>query len=409
MEVLSALWVLLCLSFCTLFLSLAWSVHYVITRTHIPPGICQPRKMQFITICMLLGRRLAVLLEKLGICHRYKTWRFFFKGIPPRKSSELVIKDLLFNGVTVRVYWPQTLPSGDTRGMVFVPGGFGMSGGIQAYERMCRFIARESNTVVVSVGFRLAPEHPYPTQILDCYTATVHFLKNAKEYKVDPNRVTIGGDSSGATFAAVVCQKLATVRDLPRPRAQILLYPYCQMLDFNLPSYQQNQSVPLLFKKRSVKLGVRYLTGTKGNVEGVMRNAHVPEELRVKYQKWVCADHIPDEFKARGYVPVEPAPFSKELYGLMEEGLKPESSPLLAEDEVIRQLPETFLLTCEYDVLRDDGLLYKKRLQDNHVAVTWHHLKDGFHGIMSGIDCGALEFSNARSNLQHVVRFLERL
>ncbi|XP_042300357.1 arylacetamide deacetylase-like 3, partial [Sceloporus undulatus] len=200
-----------------------------------------------------------------------------------------------------------------------------------------------------------------------------------------------------------------TRKDLPKLRAQILLYPYVQIMDFNLPSYQQNHAIPLLFKKFAVNHGCRYMTGEKINVEEIIKSAHVPEDFWVKYKKWISADNIPAEFKVRGYEPVAPAPFSEELYELFKDGLQAMFSPLLAADEIVCQLPETFLVTCEYDILRDDGLLYKKRLEDSGVPVTWHHIEDGVHGMTFTIDYGVLEFLNARITLQHLVKFLGRL
>ncbi|KAL8198551.1 UNVERIFIED_CONTAM: hypothetical protein K2H54_015718 [Gekko kuhli] len=276
----------------------------------------------------------------------------------------------------------------------------------RAYERVCRYLARSSNSVVVGIGFRLSPEYPPPIQSEDCLTAAGHFLKYAKDYGVDPNCIVVAGDSSGATGAAALCQQLVGRVDLPRIRAQVLLYPFVQAVDFNLPSYQQNHSVPILFKKRAISLGFKYFKMKDIDIARLMQNAHIPENMRVKYKKWVSADHIPDEFKVRGYVPVEPAPFSVELYELAKPALETWFSPLLAEDEIIRQLPETFLLTCEYDVLRDDGLLYKKRLEDNGVPVTWLHLKDGFHGIVFPIDFGPPEFRSTRSSMKHITHFL---
>ncbi|KAL7978540.1 hypothetical protein Chor_005522 [Crotalus horridus] len=80
----------------------------------------------------------------------------------------------------------------------------------------------------------------------------------------------------------------------------------------------------------------------------------------------------------------------------------------MAEDAVIRHFPETFLLTCEYDIFRDDGLLYKKRLEENGVSVTWHRLKDGFHGICLMIDMGPLQFPSTRRSTESIIQFLER-
>ncbi|XP_060125408.1 arylacetamide deacetylase-like 3 [Zootoca vivipara] len=260
-------------------------------------------------------------------------------------------------------------------------------------------------------SFRLAPEHPYPVPVLDSLTAVIHFLKNAKEYGVDPSRIAIVGESSGGTFATAICQELVTREDLPRVRAQVLIYPFLQGMDFNLPSYQQNHSIPPLFRKRAAKFGFAYLTGKTINVpvDGILKGAHVPPVLREKYKKWISADNIPEEFKARGYVPVAPAPFSEDLYEQVKRGAETMFSPLLAEDDIIRQLPETFILTCEYDVLRDDGLLYKKRLEDNGVPVTYHHLPDGLHGILGLVGLGPLEFPSSKKCMQDVVEFLKGL
>ncbi|KFO77289.1 Arylacetamide deacetylase-like 4, partial [Cuculus canorus] len=250
------------------------------------------------------------------------------------------------------------------------------------YERICRFFARTSNSVVVSVGYRLAPEHPYPTQFEDCLVATIHFMRTAQDYGVDPSRITVCGDSSGGTLAAAVAQALVNRTDLPKLRAQILIYPFLQAVDFNLPSYQQNKGVPLLLKERTIAFGLKYLNKDLSAIEAISKGCHIPEYLQLKYQKWVSADYIPHEFKRRGYNPSTTHPLSEELPTLMKAAFDPVFSPLLAEDNVIARLPETFILTCEFDVLRDDGLLYKKRLKDHGIKVTWCHLQEGFHGII---------------------------
>ncbi|KFV97339.1 Arylacetamide deacetylase-like 4, partial [Eurypyga helias] len=248
------------------------------------------------------------------------------------------------------------------------------------YERICQYIARKSDSVVVSVGYRLAPEHPYPTQFEDCVTATVHFMRTAQDYGVDPSRIITCGDSSGGTLSTAVAQALGNRRDLPKLRAQILIYPYSQCVDFNLPSYQQNKRIPVLLKERTLYLGLKHLNKDLSVMEALFKGCHIPEDLKPKYQKWVSSDYIPHEFKTRGYEPSATHPFSKEVYTEVKSMFDPVYSPLLAEDSVIDRLPEAFILTCEYDVLRDDGLLYKKRLEDHGIKVTWCHLQEGFHG-----------------------------
>ncbi|XP_070812374.1 arylacetamide deacetylase-like 4 [Pituophis catenifer annectens] len=278
----------------------------------------------------------------------------------------------------------------------------------ESHERLCRFFAQESATVVVSIGYPLAPEHPYPAQRRSCFAAVSYFLKYAKDFGVDPQWIVLGGDSSGGNIVVAISQQLVFRKDLPRVRAHVLLYPFLQGVDFNLPSHQQNQSVPLLLKRDAITFGKFYLTGKTSDSDGVMANAHVPEHLRAKYQKWISAEHIPEEFKLRGYVPFVPGRFSEDLFKECEGVFEPEFSPLLTEDAVLKQYPETFLLTCEYDIFRDDGLLYKKRLEDNGVPVTWHHLEDGFHGITLLIGFGPMEFPGTRRGLKSVIQFLER-
>nr|XP_034954379.1 arylacetamide deacetylase-like 4 isoform X2 [Zootoca vivipara] len=341
-----SLWILIL--YMTIFihsLLFAWGVCYRLTRMQLPRGIsCRARLLAF-DFFLGYGLVLAGILEKLGICHRYSIIRVGPLFIPIKKDPKLIIKDLDFNGVPVRVYWPKTSPAGKRRGIICVHGGVGLFGSIRTTEKICRSIAHQTDSVVMCVEFRLAPEHPYPVPVQDCLTATIHFLKNAKEYGVDPSRIAIVGESSGGTFATAICQELVTREDLPRVRAQVLVYPFLQSVDFDLPSYQQYHSVPPLFRKRAIKTGLTYLTGKKINIDGILKGAHVPPVLREKCKKWISADNIPEEFKARGYVPKAPAPFSEELYEQVKRAGETMFSPLLAEDDIIRQLPETFILT----------------------------------------------------------------
>ncbi|NXE94118.1 ADCL4 protein, partial [Menura novaehollandiae] len=159
-----------------------------------------------------------------------------------------------------------------------------------AYERTCRYFSRKTNSVVVSVGYRLAPEHPFPAQFEDCLTATIHFLRTAQDHGVDPSRIVICGDSSGGTLTAAVAQALVNRRDLPKLRAQILIYPFLQCVDFNLPSYQQNERVPILLKERALALGLKYVNKDLYHIKDLCKGCHVSEDQRLKYHKWVSPD-----------------------------------------------------------------------------------------------------------------------
>ncbi|XP_013930113.1 PREDICTED: arylacetamide deacetylase-like 4 [Thamnophis sirtalis] len=317
-----------------------------------------------------------VLLGKLGLCHEFALWKFLVNGIFPVGSCDLVITETLFDAVPVRIYQCKTSNPEKRQGLVWLHGGVGISGS-------------------------------FPQQ-RGCYAAVSYFLKNATEFGVDPQRIVLGGDSSGGALVLAVSQDLVFRTDLPRVRAHVLLYPFLQALDFNLPSYQQNQSVPLLFRRNFIRFGLFYLAGKKLNIDCALSQAHIPEHLRAKYQKWISHEHIPEKFKRRGYVPFIPGPFSEDLFKECEKVFEARFSPLLTEDDVLQQFPETFLLTCEYDIFRDEGLLYKKRLDDNRVRVTWKHLEDGFHGISLLIGLGAMEFPGTRSSLKSVIQFLQR-
>ncbi|KFP22296.1 Arylacetamide deacetylase-like 4, partial [Egretta garzetta] len=304
---------------------------------------------------------------------------------------KLLIKDLLVDEVPLRIYQPKWPPAGKRRGILYFHGGAGTFGSIRAFERICRYIAKKCNSVVVSVGYRLAPEHPYPGQYYDCLNATLYFMRNLEEYNVDP--------------ALIIISK----RDLPKVRAQVLLYPGLQGLDFHLPSYQQNASVPILFRKLVIYFCFRYLNKEPSGLEDVLQNCHVPESMKQKYKKWISADIIPDEFKIRGYVPQKSTSFKPEVHEAIKEILAITFSPLLAEDSIICQLPEAYIVTCEFDVLRDDGLLYKKRLEDNGVQVTWYHSESGFHGILAFFGYGIFSFLSGKKIMDSTVNYINSL
>uniref|UniRef100_A0A8D0GKE7 Alpha/beta hydrolase fold-3 domain-containing protein n=1 Tax=Sphenodon punctatus TaxID=8508 RepID=A0A8D0GKE7_SPHPU len=358
-----------------------------------------------LSLSILNGR----ILENLGICSQLKFVRFMRRGKKHKDDPKLFIKDLKFDNVPVRIYQPKAPSAGQRRGVLFFHGGGWIFGSINTHENICRYIAKETESVVMSVEYRLAPENLHPAQYEDCLAATIHFMKNTDDYGVDPARLIIAGDSAGGNIAVGVCQTLVGRKDLLKPRAQVLIYPGLQAMDFNLPSYQQNRAVPILFRERAAFYALQCLIGNASVLEDVLQGSHVPPDIRQKYAKWMGAHNIPDEFKVRGYKPLVPAEFVPEVYEVVKDMCSPSLSPILAEDATIRQLPETCILTCEYDVLRDDGLLFKKRLEDNGVQVTWFHVEDGFHAIISLFDKGRLAFPSGKKGLDKIVGYIKGL
>ncbi|XP_055364684.1 arylacetamide deacetylase-like 4 isoform X2 [Betta splendens] len=355
------------------------------------------------------------ILHRLGVCHQISFIRWFVArhllGSRPVPAG-LRVKDLQFCEVPVRVYEPTSVRGGLRRGLVYFHGGGWVLGSIDSVDEVCRYLAQESDSTVVSVGYRLAPEHRYPAPLDDCQAATCHFLSAAEaEFGVDPRRVAVGGDGAGANLAAALCQRLARAEDghLPSPRAQILLYPALQMADFNLPSYQQNHAVPILFRGRMAFYFLQYLSGDVSLCQDVLEGNHVPTELRPRYKQCLCPSNLPSECLARGFRERPRPEFDGEAYHAVRAGLEAEVSPLLAADAAIQRSPPTFILTCEYDVLRDEGLLYRKRLLDLNVDVTWQHVPDGVHGVLNFFRQRWLGFPCAQGVVDGVVSYLKSL
>ncbi|XP_033012370.1 arylacetamide deacetylase-like 4 [Lacerta agilis] len=390
-------------------LLLSFAIYYDLSRTKIPSGFDSPLKLRVIHCYAIMVVTLAKGLELLGVCKEIAFIRFVMNFFKSRLDPSLSAKDLHFDGVPVRVYQPKAPSAAPRKGFVFFHGGAGMLGSIECYQNVCCKIAKETDSVLVSVGYRLSPEHPPPAQYKDCLAATIYFIQNAASHGVDPSKIIVGGDSAGGNYATVVAQKLVERSDLPKLRAQVLIYGTSQAMDLNLPSYQQNGSMPFLFRETVVYFGLKYIGKDPSLAGQILKGSHVPDSMRLKYGKWVSPDNIPERFKVRGYKQVPLAPYEPEVYRQLSETLEDDFSCLFAEDSVIEKLPETLIVSSEYDVLRDDALLYKKRLEDHGVEVSWFHVEKGFHGVLNLFDAGLFTFPAAVELMDRIVDFVKNL
>ncbi|XP_054857575.1 arylacetamide deacetylase-like 4 [Eublepharis macularius] len=392
-----------------LLLSFLAAIYYDVSRTRIPPEFDHPLKLRIIFWLFIMTFIVGKICEFLGICKQVDFIRFVISFIKFKLDPRLFSKDLLFNGVPVRVYQPKAPSPGRRKGLLLFHGGAGQIGSIDLYQDISNKIATAADTVVVSVGYGLSPEHLYPSQYKDCLTATIHFLQNAEVYGVDPSQVVICGDSAGGNFATIVAQKLTERPDLPKLRAQILIYAGVQAMDFNLPSYVQNSAMPLLSQENTVYVVLRYFMKDLSLQDDILNGSHVPDDFRLKYGKRVSVDNLPERFKRQGHGQVPLAPYKPEVYKQVPELLQVTFSSIFAEDHIIKQLPETFIVTCEYDVVRDDNLLYKKRLEDCGVKVSWFHAEQGFHGVLNFTDFSFLSFPAGVEMLDQIVAFVKGL
>ncbi|XP_051027051.1 arylacetamide deacetylase-like 4 family member 1 [Acomys russatus] len=273
------------------------------------------------------------------------------------------------------------------------------------FHSLCSFLAQETDSVLLAVGYRELPGFCHPFAIQDCVNASIHFLKSPKAYGVDPSRVVICGESLGGTAAAVVTQTLLGRPDLPPIRAQVLIYPILQAINLQLPSHLQNQNIPLLTTYIMFKFMFRYLAIDSSWKDAILTGANVPPDTWMKYRKWLDSDNIPQRFRDKFQQPKFPAPFNKAAYLETKHMQDPGFSPLLADNELIAQLPEALLVSMHWDILRDDTLLYKKRLEDQGVPVTWYNVEDGFHGCITLFDNKTFSFPCSWSLINAIVGF----
>lgn len=225
----------------------------------------------------------------------------------------------------LRIYTPQrtgadTLP---LPLLVYCHGGGWLFGSIAAVDRAMRILAHEAQAVVVSVDYRLAPEHPYPAAHDDAEDAYLWALAHAAELGADPAMVAVGGDSAGGHLAVATSRRqLAAGR--PAPLFQLLYYPVVDWAR-NTPSFRQFGS--------GYGLDARFID--------------VMERLV-----------FPDPATRTG----------------------PEFSHLQAAS--LRGLPATLLATAGYDILRDQGRAFARRLEAEGVAVTYLNCGSLGHGFM---------------------------
>jgi acetyl esterase len=224
--------------------------------------------------------------------------------------------------IPLRIYRPEgkaPLPA-----LVYFHGGGWVIGSLETHDPSCRDLANRIGCVVVSVDYRLAPEARYPAAAEDCFTATKWVAENAKPLGVDAARIGIGGDSAGGNLTAVVAL-MARDRGGPALRHQLLIYPVTDA-DFSRRSYREN-------------------------AEGYL--------LTTKAMEWFWGHYVPDPARRQ------------EAY----------AAPLRAKD--LSGLPPAFVLTAEYDPLRDEGEAYAKRLQQAGVPTRLQRYDGAIHGFFA--------------------------
>ena len=273
------------------------------------------------------------------------------KAIDPMKIFHRTIDGKIYNEgyeVPVRVYLPREKETDGLPVMLFFHGGGWVTESIDNYERICARMAVATNHIVVSVGYRLAPEYKFPVGLEDCY-AVAKELYTGKIAGIDPEQITVIGDSAGGNLAAAL-SLLARDRGEFLPKRQILIYPalYGDYSDASpYPSVRENGS-----------------------------------------------DYLLTAGKMRDYI---------ELYASSEKDKKnPYFAPLLAED--YKNQPKTLILTAEFDPLRDEGEDYGRKLSESGNEVEIHRISDALHGYFAL----GIKYYHVKESFELINEFLRR-
>ncbi|WP_135823473.1 alpha/beta hydrolase [Halorussus ruber] len=221
--------------------------------------------------------------------------------------------------------------------LVYYHGGGWVLGTLDSIDGVCRRLARRGECVVVSVDYRLAPEHPFPAAVDDAFAALRWVADNAETFGGDPGRLAVGGTSAGGNLAAVTAirarnaadsratARLGGLDDAPEIAHQFLFYPITDHA-FDTDSYAENGDGPLLTERD---------------------------------MRWFWDHYLRTEL----------------------DGANPYASPLRTRD--LSDLPPATVVTCGFDPLRDEGVAYAERLADAGIAVRHDHHPDQPHGFLS--------------------------
>jgi len=247
-----------------------------------------------------------------------------FKEIQAEPPPIATVEDRTLPGAAgalpVRIYTPQVALPAPL--LVYFHGGGWTIGDLDVTDVPSRALAHATGGVVVSVDYRLAPEHRFPAALDDCYAATRWAAEHAAELGGDAKRLVVIGDSAGGNLAAAVALQ-AREQGGPPIAYQVLIYPVIDY-SFDRPSYRDN-------------------------ADGYL--------LTTAAMRWFWGHYLGDE----------------------ADGADWRASPLRAAD--LSGLPPALIATCEFDPLRDEGEAYADSLRAAGVAVKLHRYAGMIHGF----------------------------
>jgi acetyl esterase len=259
------------------------------------------------------------------IAEQRTAWTAYSRALSTPHPDTMHVEDrplaLDHGTVTVRVYTPEAV-TGAAPCIIYSHGGGFMKGDLDSSDTFAWGIAEDCGAVVVSVDYRLAPEHPFPAAFDDVYGTLCHVAAHPTAFGIDPARIAVCGDSAGGNLSAAACLA-ARDRGGPRIVAQSLIYPGTG-LDQSGGSYEENADAPGLTRASMINY--------------------------------------------------------RDLYIPLEERGNPLARPILAED--FWGLPPAYIHTAQHDPIRDDGEFYADKLRAAGIEVTYHCAENMIHGFL---------------------------
>ncbi|CAF0762952.1 unnamed protein product [Rotaria sordida] len=349
-------------------------------------GIAQMNRVRILGIPIKIACLIGKVAELFGISSEAVVIQKFCKIVRQLKDKQedagLQIEDTLIENVPVRIVRPlnnnDNLPA-----IVFFHGGAFYMGSVDTHNGITSALARLANVVVISVNYRLSPQHPFPAGLDDCYTVAKYVLKHgdSKKLRIDRNRVALAGDSAGGNMATVNTMRFITHPvGQYSPRLQILIYPLLQLFDLMLPSYMHQHYEIFPY---SVDYTMSVYLNEKIDAS-IYANNHTSLKQKRHYRKYVDWSLIPSKYRKLYKNPItDDKEGDPSLIKKAKKLLSPEISPLLVEDEQLAKLPPTYILSVGHDRLRDEAFIYEGRLKHVGVPVVHNHYEHAFHGSLS--------------------------
>ncbi|XP_071949703.1 neutral cholesterol ester hydrolase 1-like [Antedon mediterranea] len=311
--------------------------------------------------------------------------------MPENNNNSLTVTTTEFDGVRVILFQPNLPTSKEDQllpAIVYFHGGGFVLGNPDIMYKVTQRMCVELQAVVASVDYRLAPKYKFPAAFEDSLKATKWLLTNAKKYSVDARKVAIAGDSAGGLLSAAVSQFIKDDLNVPNLLFQALIYPTAQQIDVNLPSTQQYHAIfgnrGIVCKHDMAMFIGLYAFGEfrQDYYDAFMTGTLTSREFRETSELMQYIDHdviLKSGVRSRHYVkPTSQTDNSKLWHDLKDVLLDVRMSPLLRKD--MSGLPPAWIATCEYDPIRDDGILYAHRLKNDGVHVSFKNYEKGFHG-----------------------------